>query len=89
MLQLLCVKVAMKFAYFFPFIGSPVKHSYRMRKIQETNKQICLYFTCADFEVHETASGSSRSSANKFVNLCPEVRELPSNFSRHLLHACK
>ena len=27
------------------------------------------------------ASGSSRSSANKFVNLCSEVHELPSNFS--------
>lgn len=43
MLQLLCVKVAMKFAYFFPFIGSSVKHSYRMRKTQETNKLFVFY----------------------------------------------
>ena len=39
------------------------------------------YSICADFEVCVRASGSSRSSANKFVNLCSEVHDLPSNFS--------
>lgn len=36
---------------------------------------------CVDFEVHEKSSGSSRPSANKYVNLCPEVHNLLSNFS--------
>ena len=40
-----------------------------------------------NFEIHERAFISSRSSVNKFVNLCPEVHELPSNFSRHLFQA--
>ena len=46
--------------------------------------QVRLSSVCADFEAYERASGSSRSSADKFVNLCSEVRELPSNFSRRL-----
>ena len=65
-----------------PFMGNSVKHSYRMK-----NKQVRLYSVCADFEVREKLPISSRSSANKFVNLCSEVHELPSNFSRHLLQA--
>ena len=65
-----------------PFMGNSVKHSYRMK-----NKQVRLYSVCADFEVHERAPRSSRSSANKFVNLSSEVHELPSNFLRYLLQA--
>ena len=65
MLQLLCVKVAMKCAYFFPFIGSSVKHSYRMRKTQETNKFVCILFvrisryTRERLEVHDLLPISS------------------------------
>ena len=67
-----------------PFMGNSVKHSYRMK-----NKQVRLYSVCADFEAHERAPRSSRSSANKFVNLCSDVHELPRDFSRHLLQACE
>ena len=53
------------------------------------NKYLRTYSVCADFEGHEMVLRSTRSSANKYVSLCPSRHVLPSKFSRELLQTLK